>query len=55
MSQVDGYKGLVGYSLRELDLSEINFYCPNINKSISSSILFIQNRTNFTSDFMLRS
>ena len=55
MSQVDGYKGLVGYSLRELDLSEINFYCPNINKSISSSILFIQNQTNFTSDFMLRS
>ena len=33
MSQINGYKGFVGYGIRELNESEINLYC-----SLSNSI-----------------
>ncbi len=52
MTQVNGYKGFVGYSLRELNSDEINQYCPNNTKLDRPPL--IQTRVNFTSDFMLR-
>ena len=52
MTQVNGYKGFVGYSIRELSSNEINQYCPNKTKLDKPPS--IQARVNFTSDFMLR-
>ena len=53
MTQVNGFKGFVGYSLRELDLNETNLYCFNLKTSPAPPST--QNRINFTGDFMLRS
>ncbi len=56
MTQVDGFKGFVGYSLRELNKNETSLYCSNNSSRQQQSIPpSPQNRTNFTSDFMLRS
>jgi hypothetical protein len=56
MTQVDGFKGFVGYSLRELDTNETNLYCSNNSSRLQQSLPSSpQNRKNFTSDFMLRS
>jgi len=53
MSQINGFKGLVGYSIRELSSNEINLYC---NVSINSKTLrLIHRKVNFSSDFMIRS
>ncbi len=54
MTQINGFKGFVGYGLRELNPNETEFYCLNSMNKIS---LFpqTQNRVNFTTDFMLRS
>ena len=55
MTQVNGFKGFVGYGIRELNLNETNMYCLDkirINPNIAPMIL---NQTNFTKDFMLRS
>jgi len=56
MSQINGFKGFVGFSIRELDANEANLYCSQ-NKSNSNLKLFplIQTRKNFTSDFFIRS
>jgi hypothetical protein len=56
MSQINGFKGFVGYSIRELDVNEANSYCSQ-NKSNANLKLFplIQTRINFTSDFFIRS
>jgi hypothetical protein len=54
MTQINGYKGFVGYSIRELDSSELNSYCLNNSQTIPSSFPLIQNQSNFTNDFMLR-
>ena len=58
MSQVNGFKGFVGYSIRELSLNETNDLCKNditIKTDSFLLLLHIQNHTNFTSDFMIRS
>ena len=52
-TEVNGFKGFVGYGLRELDLNETNFYCTDTK--YRSEILLTQTRVNFTTDFMIRS
>ncbi len=55
MSQINGFKGFVGFNIRELDSNEANLYCPkNISNKITQLPLS-QKRKNFTSDFLLRS
>ena len=54
MAQVNGFQGFVGYSIRELNSNESSLYCLNTNEKQLSPPLS-QNRTNFTSDFMIRS
>ena len=53
MTQINGYKGFVGYSIRELNSNELSAYCI-FKISPNSFPLPSQNQTNFTSDFMLR-
>ena len=54
MTQINGYKGFLGFSIRELDSNEMHLYCSK-NKSISvSTPPLSQAKANFTSDFMLR-
>ena len=56
MTQVNGFKGFVGFMLRELSENETNLYCSCFNETIKSAIPPpTQSRLNFTSDFMLRS
>ena len=55
MSQVNGFKGFVGYGIRELNESEKNSFCLNyftINSLTTPPL--VQNQVNFTSDFFLR-
>jgi polycystin 1L2 len=52
MTQVNGFKGFVGYGIRELNSSETNSYCSN-GMSLNS-IPLIQSPVNFTSDFLIR-
>ena len=54
-SQVNGFKGFVGYGIRELNSSETSLFCLN-NLTISNvkSLPLIQNQVNFSSDFLLR-
>ena len=55
MNQVNGYKGFVGYSIRELDKNEILTYCSNEQKVNFTQSEFVKNvSTNFTGDFMIR-
>ena len=55
MSQINGFKGFVGYGIRELSLNEINFYC-SLNKSRKiNKFPLISYKINFSSDFMVRS
>jgi polycystin 1L2 len=55
MTQINGYKGFVGYSIRELDSNEMFWYCNNTNNNTSlNSPPLRQTKMNFTSDFMLR-
>jgi polycystin 1L2 len=53
MTQINGFKGFVGYGLRELNANETYFYCSISNKNSLPPL--IQSRINFTSDFSLRS
>jgi hypothetical protein len=53
MSQVKGFKGFVGFSIRELNSNEINLYC-NESSNTMKSFPSLHNNHNFTSDFMLR-
>jgi hypothetical protein len=56
MTQINGFTGFVGYSIRELDSNEIILYCNNTNNNMSlNSPPLTQSKENFTSDFMLRS
>jgi polycystin 1L2 len=53
MSQVNGFKGFVGFSIREMSLNEKDSYCtPN---SSLKTLPLIQNKVNFSSDFRIRS
>ena len=54
MSQINGFKGFIGYSLRELSSYEKNIYC---NSSLNSilSLPLVRDQINFTSDFRIRS
>ena len=52
MAQINGYKGFVGYSIRELDPNEMMLYC-SLNSSLKTLPL-IQKQVNFTNDFMVR-
>ena len=54
MSQVNGFKGFVGYSIRELNENEVYLYCLNNNLSEIVSIPLTQNQINFTDDFLIR-
>ena len=51
MSQVNGFNGFVGYSIRELSFDEFNIYCLNTSDVLKSPPF---SKTNFTSDFMIR-
>jgi hypothetical protein len=53
MTQLNGYKGFVGYGIRELSQNEMNFYC--LKSSPLTAVSLIQSEVNFTSDFMIRS
>jgi len=53
MSKVNGFKGFVGYNIRELDSLESNLYCTQ-NRSTNMNFALIEKRVNFTSDFMIR-
>jgi hypothetical protein len=56
MSQVNGFKGFVGYNIRELDSNEANLYCvQNFSSNANPTFPLIQKIINFTSDFLLRS
>ena len=54
ITQVNGFKGFVGYSIKELSLYENNLYCSNQNHILNSPPLTASNGS-FTSDFMIRS
>jgi polycystin 1L2 len=56
MTQTNGYKGFVGYTIRELDSNELSLYCNSSNNNITSlnTPPFSQTKMNFTSNFMLR-
>ena len=53
MSQVNGFKGFVGFSIQEMSLIEIDLYCTS--NSSNKSLPIIQNKVNFTRDFRIRS
>ena len=55
MSQINGFKGFVGYNIRELDANEAILYCFTNNSNLKPSFPLIKNRVNFTSDFFVRS
>ena len=52
MAQVNGFKGFVGYGIRELNSSETTSYCSN--GMTLNSIPLIKEPVNFTSDFLIR-
>jgi hypothetical protein len=54
MTQINGYKGFVGYSLRELNSQELITYCSATIQS-QNILPLIQTKVNFTNDFMIRS
>jgi hypothetical protein len=54
ITQVNGFKGFVGYSIKELSLNENNLYCSNQNLFQNLPPLTDSNGS-FTSDFMIRS
>ena len=51
MSQINGFMGFVGYSLRELNENETNLYCVQNQLAIPLT----QSKLNLTSDFKIRS
>ena len=56
MSQVNGFKGFVGYGIRELSQNELKLYCSDTNTSKRLEKLpLIKTTFNFTSNFMIRS
>jgi polycystin 1L2 len=54
MTQINGYKGFVGYSIRELSSSEMILYCSKNNSLSVKTLPLGQRKINFTSDFMIR-
>ena len=46
ITQVNGFKGFVGYGIRELDSNETKLYCSNPN-SIPNSLPLTQKKVNF--------
>ena len=52
MTQVNGFKGFVGFGIRELDSNETKLYC--FNQRTTTRFPQIQTQVNFTSDFMIR-
>jgi hypothetical protein len=55
MKQINGFKGFVGYSIRELSQHEMSIYCSSANSLNLTTLPLIQEQVNFTSDFKLRS
>ena len=53
-TQINGFKGFVGYSIRELNANEFNSFCQNITTSPSTRIPLINEKVNFTNDFYVR-
>jgi polycystin 1L2 len=54
MKEMNGFKGFVGYGIRELSFEEINIYCDKKSQNISMDFPRIDTQVNFTSDFMIR-
>jgi hypothetical protein len=52
MTEVNGFKGFVGYGIRELNINETNIYC--LNNISPTRIPMIENQVNFTNDFLIR-
>ena len=52
MTQINGFRGFVGYGIRELSQNETNSYCYNQNEV--KTFKQIQTQAIFTSDFRLR-
>jgi len=53
ITQIKGFKGFVGYGIRELSQNEMTSYC--LNETSLTKFPHIQSEVNFTSDFMIRS
>ena len=54
MSQIKGYRGFVGFGIRELNLNETNAYC-DVNEAIFyNTPPLIDYKIRFTSDFLIR-
>ena len=53
MTEINGFKGFVGYGIRELDSNETSLYCSNA-ALIPQTFPLIHTQVNFTSDFMIR-
>ncbi|RNA30185.1 polycystic kidney disease 1-like 2, partial [Brachionus plicatilis] len=51
-SEIDGFKGFIGFGIREMNTEEFEFYCTG--NSSSPMVPLYRNMTNFTSDFSLR-
>ena len=55
VTQINGFKGFVGYGIRELNSSEFDFFCSsNSTLTYIKSFPLIQVQINFTSDFFIR-
>ena len=54
MKEMNGFKGFVGYGIRELSFDEMDIYCEKKAKNISIAFPQIDNQVNFTSDFLIR-
>ena len=55
VTQINGFKGFVGFGIRELNSSEFDFYCSsNFTLTYIKSFPLIQVQNNFTSDFFIR-
>ena len=51
MTQINGFKGFVGFNIRELNSNETQLYCSNNSMQAFPSI---KEKNNFTSDFIIR-
>ena len=50
---MNGFKGFVGYFIKELNSNETNLYC--LKNNATQMLPLVQTKDKFTSDFMLRS
>jgi hypothetical protein len=53
-TEINGFKGFVGYGIRELNANEFNSFCQNTTTSPSTKIPLVNEKVNFTNDFYVR-